>query len=192
MSPTDDSVESSAAPPEAISKARAHNTETSVPAAPGCSLSLTSAGSTASTSSINPRNCEDAGTVPSITRFSRFSIAQANSPMLLAPTILPLPLRVWNERRVVSSASRSSELPRQLGYWFWIDCSSSFASSMKISRISASISSPDSASADSSLSAPSSSSCAAVVPCDATDVGTDASESPISTIGSNPSTGDSL
>ena len=36
------------------------------------------------------------------TRFNRFSIDQANSPSSRAPTMRPLPLRVWNERRTVT------------------------------------------------------------------------------------------
>ena len=69
--------------------------------------------------------------VLSSTRFSRFSIDQANSPSSRAPTMRPLPLRVWNERRTVMSASRSSGFSSHAGKPRWILASSSCASSMK-------------------------------------------------------------
>ena len=53
--------------------------------------------------------------VPSSSRLTRFSIAQANSLSSRAPTMRPLPLSVWNERRTVTSASASSGLWSQTG-----------------------------------------------------------------------------
>ena len=68
--------------------------------------------------------------VLSSTRLTRFSIDQANSPRSRAPTMRPLPLRVWNERRTVTSASRSSGFWSHTGKLCWIFASSSRASSM--------------------------------------------------------------
>ena len=49
--------------------------------------------------------------VLSSTRFNRFSTDHANSPSSRAPTMRPLPLNVWKQRRTVTSESRSS------GFW---------------------------------------------------------------------------
>ena len=69
--------------------------------------------------------------VLSSSRFNRFSLAQANSLSSRAPTMRPLPLRVWNERRSVTSTSCSSGFCSQAGNCLAILASSSRASSMK-------------------------------------------------------------
>ena len=74
-----------------------------------------------------------------IRRFSRFSTAQAYSPILSAPTMRPLPLSVWNERRTVISVSTSSGESSHEGRCRLIDAISSLASSINNSRISGSI-----------------------------------------------------
>ena len=75
-------------------------------------------------------------------RFSRFSIAQANSPSSRAPTMRPLPFSVWNQRRTVTSASRSSGFWSHSGKPCWILTISSWASSMKSFTSSGSASRP--------------------------------------------------
>src|SRR5207237_1367344 len=55
----------------------------------------------------------------------------ANSLSSRAPTMRPLPLSVWNERRTVMSASRSRGFWSQTEKKCWIRASSSCASSMK-------------------------------------------------------------
>ena len=49
--------------------------------------------------------------VLSMRRFSRFSMDQPNSAIERAPTIRPLPFKVWKLRRIDANASRS------IGFW---------------------------------------------------------------------------
>ena len=72
----------------------------------------------------------------SITLLSRFSMAQANSLMSVAPTMRPEPLSVWNARRTPASASVSSGFCSQAGNSLPIRATSSRASS--IYRVSSS------------------------------------------------------
>ena len=87
--------------------ARSISSPTSPSACPS-RKSLISAGIRLLTSSIRLNMSSVGRSVWSITRLSRFSTDHASSPMLVAPTSRPLPLRVWNARRTSVSASRSS------------------------------------------------------------------------------------
>ncbi len=77
----------------------------------------------------------------SITRLSMFSIDQASSPISLAPTMRPLPFKVWNARRNSIRELLSSKFCAQRGKYSPMVSVTSPASSMKISMISSSISS---------------------------------------------------
>ena len=74
-----------------------------------------------------------------IRRLSRFSTAQQYSPIRSAPTMRPLPLSVWNDRRTVMSNSMSSGESAHEGRCRLIEAISSFASSMNSSRSSGSM-----------------------------------------------------
>ena len=80
--------------------------------------------------------------LPSSTRLSRLSTFQLNSPRVRAPTRRPLPLSVWNTRRIGRRRSISSGAPRHGGSRVSRLSISSANSSRKTSRISSSISSP--------------------------------------------------
>ena len=82
-----------------------------------------------------------AGRLPSSTRLSMLSIFQLNSPSARAPTRRPLPLRVWNTRRIGRSSSALPGSSRHGGNNCWRFSISSSNSSRKTSRISSSISS---------------------------------------------------
>ena len=68
--------------------------------------------------------------VLSMTLLSRFSTAQANSAMSVAPTMRPEPFSVWNARRMPASASVSSGFCSQAGNSLAIRATSSRASSI--------------------------------------------------------------
>ena len=78
-------------------------------------------------------------TVLSSTRFSSCSKSQANSPIFIAPTRRPLPLIVWNARRIFFTAFSSSGCSNQSCCKRAILTDSSSASSRYISRISGSL-----------------------------------------------------
>ena len=78
--------------------------------------------------------------LPSSTRLSMPSIFQLNSPSARAPTRRPLPLRVWNTRRIGRARSRSSGACCQCGTSRPRLSRSSSNSSRNTSRMSASIS----------------------------------------------------
>ena len=117
--------------PAASACAREEMPTTSALTASPLSSCDTSCGSAATAARSVSRIAGERVSVLSSTRLTRFSIDQANSPRSRAPTMRPLPLRVWKERRTVTSASRSAGFWSQTGKYCWIVASSSRASSMK-------------------------------------------------------------
>ncbi len=71
-------------------------------------------------------------------RLRSVSIAHANSPISFAPTMRPLPLSVWKERRTLTSESVSCGFSSHIGNSCCRRAISSFASSMNSSRNSGS------------------------------------------------------
>ena len=80
------------------------------------------------------------GKVLSNRRLSRFSIDHAISLILKAPTIRPDPFSVWKPRRTSVNGVKSCESCCQIGRKSSRSAITSVTSSIKISRISASIS----------------------------------------------------
>ena len=100
--------------------------------------SPTSAGRSAIASRSVASMALERSSVPSMTRFSRFSTAQAKSPMRRAPTTRPLPFSVWKARRTRVSDSRSAGFSAHSGNRRPTVAISSPASSMKSARSSGS------------------------------------------------------
>ena len=98
----------------------------------------TSSGTTAAASIMNSIIGGVHTSVRLISRFSRFSMLQQYSPMRSAPTIRPLPLSVWKDRRTVISVSMSSGDSAHAGKSRLMVTTSSLASSMNNSSSSGS------------------------------------------------------
>ncbi len=98
----------------------------------------TSSGNAEAASATNSRMGSVESSVWLMTRFSRLSMLHAYSPMRCAPTIRPLPLSVWNDRRKEMSASECSGSSRQTGKFRLMLAISSLASSMNSSTSSGS------------------------------------------------------
>ncbi len=118
--------------------ARAVMPATSSTCVAGRSSSSTSRGMAATASRTIATTSADRGSVWLITRFSRLSMLQANSPRRRAPTMRPLPFSVWKIRRTSASACASSGLRSQSGKLSPRCAMFSRASSTKIARNSAS------------------------------------------------------
>ena len=104
------------------------------------SKSITNAGSRFAVSITRFTTSSVTGSVLSNRRLSRFSIDHAISLMLKAPTIRPEPFKVWNPLRTSVSGVKSFESCCQIGKKSSKSAMTSVTSSIKMSRISASIS----------------------------------------------------
>ena len=88
----------------------------------------TKPGNSATASAITSTMSALRGSVPLITRLSKDSMDQANSLTARAPTIRPLPFRVWKARRTRTSASNCAALSAQRGNAVSMAATSSLAS----------------------------------------------------------------
>ena len=102
---------------------------------------VNNSGYTLSTSPISCCMSVEAVMLLSKIRLSIFSIDQANSALVLAPTIRPDPFKVWKPRRISVSWAKSSGASCHCSYKGTISSKTSLASSKKISLISGSASS---------------------------------------------------
>ena len=96
------------------------------------------AGSTSVALATRSKTASEWVILPSLTLFRRLSTAQPSSPISEAPTIRPLPLRVWKPRLTSANASALLGSLPQTGSSLFIVSRTSRASSVKISSISGS------------------------------------------------------